>query len=35
MWTKRKQPWIAIPEGVAAWPETPPLEEFFALIKPR
>lgn len=27
MWTKRKQAWIAIPDEVPQWPETPPLDE--------
>jgi hypothetical protein len=32
IWTRRKQPWIAIPEGVPSWPEgAPPLELAAAL----
>ena len=28
IWTSRKQPWIAIPEGTPSWPQTPTAEEF-------
>jgi len=34
IWTKRKQPWLAIPEGVRSWPETA-TAEFFTLLMPR
>ena len=27
MWTRSKQPWFALPEEAAAWPEAPPPEE--------
>jgi hypothetical protein len=32
IWVKRKQPWIAIAEGVPQWPESPPREEFIAAL---
>jgi hypothetical protein len=28
IWVKRKQPWITIPDGVPAWPESAPSEQF-------
>lgn len=34
IWTKRKQPWVIIPEGVPSWHENaPPLELAEVLIK--
>lgn len=27
IWTRSKQPWLDLPEGVPAWPETPPPED--------
>lgn len=30
IWVKRKQPWLALPEGVPAWPENAPAEAFMA-----
>lgn len=27
IWIKRKQPWVVIPDGVAAWPESAPPEQ--------
>jgi hypothetical protein len=27
IWVKRKQPWIAIPDGMPQWPESAPLAE--------
>lgn len=34
IWTKRKQPWVIIPEGVRSWHENaPPLELAEVLIK--
>lgn len=35
IWTKRKQPWIFIADGVPSWPETPPREEFVAALLKR
>lgn len=32
IWTKRKQPWISLPEGVAQWPESPTPEDFALAI---
>jgi len=28
IWTRRKQPWLALPEGVAQWEESPTPEAF-------
>lgn len=33
IWTKRKQAWITVPEGVPIWQETPTPEEFGAAIQ--
>jgi hypothetical protein len=27
IWVKSKQPWLELPEGTPAWPETPPPED--------
>ena len=27
IWVKSKQPWLELPEGAPAWPETPPPED--------
>ena len=32
IWTKRKQPWLVIAEGVHAWPEAAPAAEFMAAL---
>ena len=32
IWTRRKQTWIALPEGVPTWPENPTPEEFAAAV---
>ncbi|MFJ2485262.1 GFA family protein [Pseudomonas sp. NPDC087639] len=32
IWTKRKQPWISLPEDVAQWPESPTPEDFALAI---
>ena len=32
IWTKRKQAWLALPEGVPAWPEGAPLQELAAAL---
>lgn len=32
IWTKRKQPWITIPDDVASFPESPTPDQFFAVI---
>ena len=32
IWTKRKQPWVVIADGVPSWDETPPVAEFFAAL---
>lgn len=32
IWTKRKQPWIVLPEGVPAFEESAPAEAFGSLI---
>lgn len=32
VWTKRKQPWINIPDDVPSFPESPTPEQFFAII---
>jgi hypothetical protein len=32
IWVKRKQPWVALPDGVPAFAEAPPPAEFFALL---
>jgi hypothetical protein len=33
IWVKRKQPWVAIPEDVRSWPESPTPEEFAAALQ--
>jgi hypothetical protein len=33
IWTKSKQGWVAIPEGIPSWPENAPLEEFAAALQ--
>jgi len=33
MWIKRKQDWIALPEGVPSWPETPTPEQYGEAIR--
>jgi hypothetical protein len=36
IWVKRKQPWVAIPEGMPQWQEGAPAAEFAAvLFRPR
>ena len=35
IWTRRKQAWIAIPDGVPSWLESAPMEDFIALVAPR
>ncbi len=35
IWTKRKQPWLAIPDTTPSWPEAPPMAEFMAVVGPR
>jgi len=35
IWVRRKQPWIAIPPGVPAWPENAPPEELAAALARR
>jgi hypothetical protein len=32
IWTKRKQAWLVLPEGVPAWPEGAPLEHLAAAL---
>lgn len=32
IWTKRKQPWLVIAEGVPAWPEMAPAADFMAAL---
>lgn len=32
IWVKRKQPWLAIPDGVPQWEEAPPPNEFLAAM---
>jgi hypothetical protein len=32
IWTKRKQRWIAIPEGIPSWPEVAPANEMAAAL---
>ena len=34
IWTKRKQSWISIPDGVPSWPEAAPIEAFAAIPAP-
>lgn len=34
IWIKRKQPWITLPDDVAAFEENAPAEEFMALMQP-
>ncbi len=33
IWVKSRQPWIALPEGVPAFEESPPLEQFAAILR--
>jgi len=33
IWVKRKQPWLAIPEGVPHWPESPSPQEFAEAVQ--
>ena len=35
IWTRRKQPWIVIAEGVPQFAETPPMAEFAAILRVR
>jgi len=35
IWTKRKQPWLQLPEGTPAWLESAPPEDFMRLLAPR
>ena len=35
LWVKRKQPWLNLPEGVAAWPEGAPPAELLQALTPR
>lgn len=32
IWTRRKQAWIKLPEGVPTWPENPTPQEFAAAV---
>jgi hypothetical protein len=32
IWVKRKQPWLALPEGAQAWPESAPPAELAAAL---
>jgi hypothetical protein len=32
IWTRRKQPWLILPESVPAWPESAPIAELAAAI---
>ncbi len=32
IWTRRKQPWILLPEDIPAWPESAPPQEFVAVL---
>jgi hypothetical protein len=33
IWTQRKQPWLKLPAGVLAWPETAPLAELLRALE--
>jgi hypothetical protein len=33
IWTKSKQGWVAIPDGIPSWPENAPLDEFAAALQ--
>ncbi len=33
IWTKRKQPWLTLPEGVPAWLESAPAGHLFAALR--
>lgn len=33
IWTRRKQPWIQLAEGVPSWPESPTPEEYAAAMR--
>lgn len=35
IWTKRKQAWIGIADGVPTWPQSAPMADFIALVTPR
>ena len=35
IWTKRKQPWIVIADGIPTWPEAAPVADFVALVMRR
>jgi hypothetical protein len=35
IWTRRKQPWLTLPDGVASWPESPTPEQFAAAVAGR
>ena len=32
IWTRRKQPWLAIADGMPSWPENAPVAEFVAAL---
>ena len=32
IWTKRKQPWLTLPEGTPSWPEGAPPADFMAAL---
>lgn len=32
IWTKRKQSWVVLPDGVPAWPESAPLHDLAAAL---
>ena len=32
IWTKRKQPWITIPDGIPTWEENAPAADFIAIV---
>jgi hypothetical protein len=34
IWTSRKQPWVALPEGIPAFAENAPPAEFIAILMP-
>ncbi|MDH7638483.1 GFA family protein [Sphingomonas oryzagri] len=34
IWVKRKQPWLALPEGARTWPEAAPLDDLAAALRP-
>ena len=35
IWTKRKQPWLMLPDGVPTWPEGAPQSELLQALAPR